>query len=185
MYFDLAQQWRELADRTNVWWNARSLSDNLTLEQNAAFLSHRQVVLALIKGPAAFAVGQRATTGRSQPDQEVNSSASNLPQPLCVQSCHGRYGLSWRYLKDICGSLSIIWVMMGLRFMGASPSQEGKWLPYWLPYQFALGHCGPYLRLIAVSFISALRAAIGSCRAVAACRNPRSPRHRRTFESCS
>ena len=108
-----------------------------------------------------------------------------LPQPLCVQSCHGRYGLSWRYLKDICGSLSIIWVMMGLRFMGASPSQEGKWLPYWLPYQFALGHCGPYLRLIAVSFISALRAAIGSAEQWQLVAIPGSPRHRRTFESCS
>lgn len=61
-------------------------------------------------------------------------------------------GLSWRYLKDICGTRREhdpynYMLMMGLRFMGASPSQEGKWLPY----QFALGHCGPYLRLIAVS----------------------------------
>ena len=72
--------------------------------------------------------------------------------------------------------LSIIWVMMGLRFMGASPSQEGKWLPY----QFALGHCSPYLRLIAVSFISALRVMIGSCRAVAAL--VAIPDHRDTVE---
>jgi hypothetical protein len=73
-------------------------------------------------------------------------------------------------------TLSIIWVMMGLRFMGASPSQDGKWLPY----QFALGHCDPDLRLIAVSFISALRAAIGSCRAVAAL--VAIPDHRDTVE---
>jgi hypothetical protein len=27
-------------------------------------------------------------------------------------------------------SLPVSWVLMGLRFMGASPEQEGKWLPY-------------------------------------------------------
>jgi hypothetical protein len=33
-------------------------------------------------------------------------------------------------------TLPVIWVMMGLRFMGASPDQEGKWLPYnFGPYQ--------------------------------------------------
>ena len=30
-------------------------------------------------------------------------------------------------------TLPVIWVLMGLRFMGASPSQEGKWLPYEAP----------------------------------------------------
>ena len=32
-------------------------------------------------------------------------------------------------------TLPVVWVMMGLRFLGASPDEEGKWLPYTLPYQ--------------------------------------------------
>jgi hypothetical protein len=32
-------------------------------------------------------------------------------------------------------TLPVIWVLMGLRFMGASPSEEGKWLPYEVPFQ--------------------------------------------------
>ena len=32
-------------------------------------------------------------------------------------------------------TLPVIWVLMGLRFMGAGPSEEGKWLPYEALYQ--------------------------------------------------
>jgi hypothetical protein len=32
-------------------------------------------------------------------------------------------------------TLPVIWVLMGLRFMGASPDQEGKWLPNEQIYQ--------------------------------------------------
>jgi hypothetical protein len=32
-------------------------------------------------------------------------------------------------------TLPVVWVMMGLRFLGAGPSEEGKWLPYQIPYE--------------------------------------------------
>ena len=32
-------------------------------------------------------------------------------------------------------TLPVVWVMMGLRFLGAGPSKEGKWLPYQIPYE--------------------------------------------------
>ena len=123
-------------------------SDNTNVRAGRCFLLVRPGDRQCNKGPAAFAVGQRvnlwqipARSGRLTLRHRI------LPQPLCVRS--DSHGVTLRISAVRAGNmtLTIIWLMMGLRFMGASPSQEGKWLPY----QFALGHCGPYLRLIAVS----------------------------------